>query len=300
MSELRVEGVWTALVTPFTDDGSAVDVEALRTLVEAQIAAGVDVLVPCGTTGESPTLSHAEHDQVVELVVQFAAGRVPVVAGTGSNSTREALRLTRHAADVGADGALVVTPYYNRPSQRMLRAHYATLAEAVDLPLVLYDVPSRTGVRLELGTVAALHTDHANVVALKAANGSAEFVRRLCEESRIGVLSGDDNLTVDMLRVGARGVVSVASNILPERIVRMVRLGLDGDLDGAQRESDALAGLFEALFVEPNPVPVKAARALLGQGNDVVRAPLLPAEEATRDRLRHELGGASGRFVHGA
>lgn len=282
-------GVWTALVTPFNAEGTAVDEAALRDLVEMQIDGGVDVLVPCGTTGESPTLSHEEHDRVVEIVVESARGRVPVVAGTGSNSTREALRLTHHAREAGADAALVVTPYYNKPSARMLEAHYAALATQVDLPLVVYDVPSRTGISIDVETVARLRGRFRDIVGFKAANGSVEYVARLRAACDIGILSGDDALTAPMIEAGAAGVISVASNVVPAPVVELVRRARSGDVEGARELQERLASFFDALFVEPNPVPVKAARALLGQGNDVVRAPLLAALPETRALLEREL-----------
>jgi len=279
-------GVWTALVTPFRDDADrSLDFDALEALVERQIAAGVSTLVPCGTTGESPTLSHREHDQVVEFVVEKAAGRVPVVAGTGSNSTREALRLTRHAAECGADGALIVCPYYNRPSQRMLRSHFDRLAEASTIPIVLYNVPSRTGVDLLPETVAALRRDHATIVAIKEASGSAARVAVLRNASDIAVISGDDALTLPMISLGACGVISVASNALPAQVVGYVTAALAGDFETARTGHERLHVLFRELFREPNPVPVKRALALLGEGNGVVREPLLPATAETGEVL---------------
>lgn len=289
-ANLALQGTWTALVTPFAADGAAsLDLAALDAHVEAQIDGGVDVLVPCGTTGESPTLSHEEHDAVVARVVARAAGRVPVVAGAGSNSTREALRLVARAADVGADGLLIVCPYYNRPSQRMLHEHFAVLARSTSLPIVLYNVPGRTGVNLEPATVARLAAEHENIVAVKEAAGSVDQVARIREASDIAILSGDDALTLPMATVGARGVISVASNVLPGRVAAFVRSVVAGDYADACAENARLLPLFHALFVEPNPVPVKAALQLLGQGNGVVRPPLLPALPATVDRLREVL-----------
>ena len=289
-AKLALQGTWTALVTPFAADGAAsLDLAVLDAHVAAQIEGGVDVLVPCGTTGESPTLSHEEHDVVVARVVERAAGRVPVVAGAGSNSTREALRLVARAADVGADGLLIVCPYYNRPSQRMLHEHFATLARSTALPIVLYNVPGRTGVNLEPATVARLAAEHENIVAVKEAAGSVDQVARIREVSDIAILSGDDALTLPMATVGARGVISVASNVLPGRVAAFVRSIVAGDYASASAENARLLPLFQALFVEPNPVPVKAALQLLGQGNGVVRPPLLPALPATVDRLREVL-----------
>lgn len=295
------EGVWTALVTPFKDDASrSVDYDALGALVERQIAAGVAALVPCGTTGESPTLSHAEHDQVVEYVVARVNRRVPVVAGTGSNSTVEALRLTRHAAQAGADAALVVCPYYNRPSPRMLERHFGRIAEECALPIVLYNVPSRTGVDLLPETVAALHERHPNVVAVKEASGSALRAAEIRDRSGIRVFSGDDALTLSMMSYGALGVISVASNVVPGPVVRLVAQALAGDFTAAGASHAGLHRLFGALFREPNPVPVKCAMRICGESNGLVREPLLTATEETTtilsgllDRLAAGRGGAA-------
>lgn len=287
---LAFRGVWTALATPFREGDLAVDFDALDRHVDAQIAAGVDVLIPCGTTGESPTLTHDEHDAVVERVVRRAAGRVPVVAGTGSNATAEALRLTRHAAECGADGALVVCPYYNRPSPRMLAAHFRAVAAAAPaLPVVLYNVPSRTGVDLQPETVAEIRRECPNVAGIKEACGDAQRVARIRALTDIAVLSGDDALTVEMIRLGATGVVSVASNAAPRRVGDLVRAALAGDFAAAGRIQDSLTPLFRALFVEPNPVPVKRALELQGVCSAAVRPPLLPSSPETTALLRDVL-----------
>jgi 4-hydroxy-tetrahydrodipicolinate synthase len=287
----EVAGTWTAIVTPFAEGPSPdVDFAALDAIVEEQVRSGVDAIVPCGTTGESPTLTHEEHDRVVEHVVRRAAGRVKVVAGTGSNSTAEALRLTRHAAEAGADGALVVCPYYNRPTQRMLFEHFRALAEGQRLPLVLYNIPARTGVNLEPETVAALRTRFPrSIVGVKEASGSVEAVARILAQCDVAVLSGDDGLTVPMMSVGAAGVVSVASNVAPKAVASLVRAARAGDFATARDLNAKLLPLFRALFAEPNPVPVKAALKILGRTSAVVRPPLLPALPETEAGVRAAL-----------
>lgn len=274
---LEVRGTWTALVTPFREADLSVDFDALDRLVDDQIAAGIDVLVPCGTTGESPTLTHDEHDAVIARVIARAAGRVPVVAGTGSNSTREAERLTAHAAEAGADGALVVCPYYNRPSQRMLVEHFRRIAAAAPIPLILYNIPGRTGVNLEPETVARLRREIPTVAGIKEAAGSLDQVARIVAACDIPVLSGDDGLTLPMASLGARGVVSVASNVAPAQVAAAVRAAVSGDAATALALHSRLYPLYRALFTEPNPVPVKSLLRRLGRCSAAVRPPLLPA-----------------------
>jgi 4-hydroxy-tetrahydrodipicolinate synthase len=287
----QAQGAWTAIVTPFTADGASVDFEALDALVDEQIRCGVDAVVPCGTTGESPTLTHAEHDQVVERVVKRAAGRISVVAGTGSNSTAEALHLTSHAAECGADAAMLVVPYYNRPSQRMLFEHFRAIAETSSLPLVLYNIPARTGVNLEPETVAELRRKFPHVVVgIKEASGAVDNAMRIRSLCDIDVLAGDDALTVPMMSVGAVGVVSVAGNVAPRIVSHLVRSMADGDVAAARTAHERLLPLVRALFREPNPVPVKCALKLLGRGNGVVRAPLYAALPETEAALRDALG----------
>jgi 4-hydroxy-tetrahydrodipicolinate synthase len=287
----HASGAWTAIVTPFTDDGAAVDYAALDALVDEQVKAGVDAVVPCGTTGESPTLTHAEHDAVIERVVKRVAGRVAVVAGTGSNSTAETLQLTSHAAECGADAAMLVVPYYNRPSQRMLFEHFKTLGETSALPLVLYNVPARTGVSLEPETVAELRRRFRHsVVGIKEASGAVDNAMRIRALCDIPVLCGDDALTLPMMSVGAGGVVSVAGNVVPRAVVHLVKAAAGGDFAGALDAHERLLPLVRALFREPNPVPVKCALKLLGRGNGVVRAPLYSALPETETALRDALG----------
>lgn len=285
---LRLEGTYTALVTPFHDEpGQPIDWAALDALVDAQIAAGVAGLVPCGTTGESPTLSHDEHGQVVERTVKRAAGRTQVVAGAGSNSTREAIGLAQHAERVGVDAVMVVVPYYNKPTQRGLFGHFVEVAASVRIPVIVYNIPARTGVDLSPETFARICASAPNVVAVKEATGNVLRAQQLAQTmgDRLVVLCGDDALSLPMIAVGARGVISVTSNILPAEVTRATRLALDGTLDEARRAHFALMPVHEAMFLEANPGPVKAAMALRGVMKAAVRSPLAPVEESTRAAL---------------
>jgi 4-hydroxy-tetrahydrodipicolinate synthase len=287
----QATGAWTAIVTPFTADGGAVDFDALDALVDEQVKAGVDAVVPCGTTGEAPTLTRDEHDQVVERVVKRAAGRVAVVAGTGSYSTAETLRLTTRAAERGVDAAMIVTPYYNRPSQRMLLEHFGTIAEKCLTPIVIYNVPVRTGVSIEPETVAELRRRFRHSIAgIKEASGAVDNAMRLRSLCDIPILCGDDALTLPMMSVGAGGVVSVASNVAPRAVAHLVKAAASGDFAAARTAHERLLPLVRALFREPNPVPVKCALKLLGRGNGVVRAPLLAALPETESALRDAIG----------
>jgi 4-hydroxy-tetrahydrodipicolinate synthase len=283
---LDFAGNMVALVTPFRN--GAIDRKALQTLVEHVIGGGVSALVPCGTTGESPTLSHDEHDEVVALVVEYGRGRVPVIAGAGSNSTAEAIRLSKAAARNGAHGLLSVTPYYNRPSQTGLIQHFLAIADATELPVVLYNIPSRTGVELSLDTIARLG-EHARIQAIKEATGNVENVTRIRNASRLRVLSGDDSLTLPMLALGATGVVSVLSNLLPGVMTRLVKAALDGDLATAREEHDRHFELMKALFVETNPVPIKHALSKLGWILPELRGPLCPLAFGNQERLERVL-----------
>ena len=278
------QGSIVAIVTPFLN--GEVDEEKLRELVEFQIENGTDAIVPCGTTGESSTLDYAEHDRVIKIVVEQVNKRVPVIAGTGSNSTREAIEITRHAKELGADGALLVTPYYNKPSQEGLYLHYKAIADAVALPQVLYNVPGRTSVNLLPTTVARLAV-HPNIVAIKEATGSlqqASEVLALCGEN-ITVLSGDDFITLPMMACGAKGVISVTANIMPKEVSSMVDAFNAGNLVEAKRLHLYLLKISNAMFIETNPVPVKTAVSLMGKCRDEVRLPLAPLAEANRAKL---------------
>ncbi len=276
------QGTITALVTPFRE--GKVDLEALESLVERQIAGGVDGLVVCGTTGEAATLTDEEYEEVVGKVVEKAAGRVPVIAGTGTNSTARTLQNTARAARLGVDGVLVVTPYYNKPTQEGLYRHFRAVAEAVDLPVVLYNVPSRTGCNLAPRTAARL-AELENVVALKEASGSWQQIYDVIDScgDRIAILSGDDALAFPAICAGAQGVVSVASNVVPEQMAALVRAARKGELAKARELHYVLLPLFRALFVETNPIPAKKALALLGLCTPEVRLPLWEmAEDSAR------------------
>ncbi len=285
------QGTMTALVTPLAD--GRIDEGALRRLVHQQIAGGVDVLVPCGTTGEGATLTSDETNQVVRIVVEEARGRVPVVAGCGTNATATTIENVRRAKAAGAQGALVVTPYYNKPQQEGLFRHYEAVAKEGGLPVVLYNVPGRTSVDLLPETVGRL-SRVPGIVGIKEASGSMVRSLELLEavDGRpFDLLAGDDGFTLPVLAVGGDGVVSVASNVVPERVSAIVKAFRAGDLKGAQSAQIALNALIRALFVETNPAPIKAAMQLVGMMRDEVRLPLAPASAATREKLSVALTG---------
>ena len=279
-------GAYTALVTPFGRDG-AVDYGRLRELVEFQIAGGIDGLVPVGTTGESPTLDVDEHLEVIRVVVETAARRVKVVAGTGANATAEALELTARAKDMGVDGTLQVTPYYNKPTQAGLIKHFSAVAD-LGLPVILYNVPGRAGCEIAVPTVAEL-AKHPHVVAVKEAAGSVDRVSRLKAACEIEVLSGDDGLTLPMMSVGACGVISVASNVAPKAVADLVHAAAAGRWDEARALHYKYYALFNDVFIETNPIPIKAAMEMAGLGPAVYRLPLCEMAPANRDKLRATL-----------
>lgn len=288
----RLRGAFTALVTPFTVDG-AVDETVYRRLVTWQLASGIDGLVPCGTTGESPTLSSAERERLVAIAVELRderpwRRRPTIIAGTGTNDTAATIRATRRAAELGADAALVVAPYYNRPDQRMLEAHFRAVADEGGLPIVAYNVPGRTTVNLEADTFLRL-AEHPRVVAVKEASGSVEQIARIGRDrpADVAVLAGDDAATLAVLAMGGDGVVSVASNEIPGEMVALCAAAREGDWRGARRLHDRWLPLFVANFRGgPNPVPVKAALALMGLlPTDRLRTPLLPLDQDWRERL---------------
>ena len=284
MSDPLFKGVFPALVTPFRD--GAVDEAAFVALVERQIAGGVHGLVPVGTTGETATLSHEEHRRVVELCVSTARGRVPVIAGAGSNSTEEAIELVRHAKAIGADAALVVTPYYNRPNQEGLYAHYAAIDAAVQLPVLVYNVPSRTGVDISNAVLARL-AKLPNIVGVKDATGDlarASLQRLMCGEDWV-MLSGDDPTALGYLAHGGHGCISVTSNVAPEACAGFHDAALSGDWAGALQMQDRLIRLHKALFSDASPAPTKFALARLGLCREDVRLPLVAASEASREEV---------------
>jgi 4-hydroxy-tetrahydrodipicolinate synthase len=281
----RFTGVGTALITPFRTDGS-IDEAAVRRLVRRQIEAGIHFVSPCGTTGEAPTLSQREKVRIIELVVDEAAGRVPVLAGAGGYDTREVIELARELERVGVDGVLSVTPYYNKPTQEGLYQHYRAIAESTALPVILYNVPGRTGANLEVKTVVRL-SEIRNIVGVKEASGNVvqmtEIVANVAEEFLL--LSGDDPLTVAVMAIGGRGVISVASNIVPGEMAQIVELAERGDFAGARRLHHWLLPLIQVNFVESNPIPVKAAMAAIGLIEEAYRLPLVSPSPAAREKI---------------
>ncbi len=268
------KGAITALVTPFKN--GQVDEKALRELIEFQIEGGIDGLVPCGTTGESPTLTHDEHDRVIEITIDAAKKRVPVIAGTGSNSTAEALRLTKHAYEAGADGALIACPYYNKPTQEGLYQHFQLIAQNVPIPIIPYNIPGRTGVNMSPELIARL-AKISNIVGVKEASGSLKQmndVLDLCGPD-FDVLSGDDGFTLPLMAIGGKGIISVASNIVPADMAALVDAVEEGNLAKARALHQKMSPLFDVLFIEVNPTPVKAALALMGKIEYEYRLPLV-------------------------
>lgn len=278
-------GTYTAIVTPFK--GGEVDERAFTKLIRFGIDGGIQGFLPCGTTGESPTLSHEEHNRVVEMCVKEVAGQVKVIAGTGSNSTQEAIELTRHAKKVGADAALMVTPYYNKPTQEGLYRHFKAVAESVDIPIVLYNIQGRTAINIENATVERL-SRIPNIVGVKEASGSIlqmSEVIRLCGPD-FDVLSGDDQMTFPLMALGGKGVISVVTNIVPDRMSTMVNSMLRGDIETARKEHFAIYELCQAMFLETNPILVKAALGLMGKIEPEYRLPLCPPSAPNLEKLK--------------
>jgi 4-hydroxy-tetrahydrodipicolinate synthase len=288
MAKRVFQGSLVALVTPFRD--GKVDEPTLKELVEFQIAGGTDAIVPCGTTGESPTLDHEEHRHVIDLVIRAVNKRIPVVAGTGSNSTAEAISLTKHAKAAGADAALIVLPYYNKPTQKGLIDHCRAIADAAGLPLILYNIPGRTGVNMLPETVAVL-ADHPNIVGMKEATGNLEQMTHdivLCGD-KLSFLSGDDTLTLPLMSVGGRGIISVVANIVPKDVADMTHAFLSGDWKRARELHLKLFPLCQAMFLETNPIPVKTALAMMGKLREEFRLPLCSMVDANRKKLETAL-----------
>ncbi len=283
---MNLEGVYTALVTPFS--GGKVDYDKFRELIEIQINSGIDGIVPVGTTGESPTLSFEEHDKVIETAIETANGRCLVIAGTGANATDEAVKMTKHAKVAGADASLQVTPYYNKPTQEGLYRHFSTVADETGLPIVLYNVPGRTGKSIEAETIARL-SKNPLVIAVKEAGGSVERVSAILDTCDIQVLSGDDSLTIPMMAVGAKGIISVASNIIPQEIKAMVDAFVRGDARQACQLHQKYYRLFRDLFIETNPTPIKAAMAMKNLIKEEYRLPICEMESGNRQKLAASL-----------
>jgi 4-hydroxy-tetrahydrodipicolinate synthase len=283
------DGTYTALITPFRN--GQVDYDGFRKLIEAQIAGGVDGVVPVGTTGESPTLSHDEHREVIKAAVDIAAGRVTVVGGTGSNSTDEAIALTQDAEKAGANGALIVAPYYNKPSPEGLYRHFRAIAQATKLPIILYSIPGRCGIEISVPVVARLAKDCPNIVAIKEAGGSVERVSQLRQAvpDTFEIISGDDSLTVPFISVGAVGVISVASNVAPGPVSELVRAARDGQMARAEQLHRRLYPLFKNLFIESNPAPAKYALSLTMNLSPELRLPLVEMSEESRQIVRGTL-----------
>ena len=278
-------GTYTAIVTPFKN--GQIDVPALERLIKAQIKGGVDGIAPVGTTGESPTVSYDEHIEVIRLAVKFAAGKIKVLAGTGGNSTTEAIYLTKEAEKAGADGSLQVAPYYNKPTQEGLFQHFHAIARATNLPVVLYSIPGRCGVEIAVDTVDRLAHDSVNIVGIKEAGGNPDRVSQLRAAlgEKFTILSGDDSLTLPFMAVGAQGVISVASNVIPREVAHMVRAFAMGKAAVALKLHNKFYPLFKDLFIETNPVPVKAALAAMGLIEEEYRLPLVAMGAANRAKL---------------
>ncbi len=282
------EGSYVALVTPFKN--GKVDFEKLKELVEFHVKNGTNGLVPCGTTGESATLNYEEHEKVIEVVVKQVAGRIKVVAGTGSNSTAETIEMTAFAKKVGAGGVLLVSPYYNKPTQKGLYLHFKKVADEIDIPIMLYNIQSRTAVNIEPETVVKLHAECKNIVAIKEASGSLEQmakIKMLCP--KMDMLSGDDALTLPLMSIGGVGVVSVVANIVPRDVTDMVWAYLKGDVEKAKRIHYKLFNLIKAMFIETNPIPVKTAMGFLGLCSNDLRLPMCTMDEKNKEKLIKEM-----------
>lgn len=293
MTSLALRGSWTALVTPFTDDDATeIDWAAFEKLVESQLASGISGLVPCGTTGETPTLSDAEQRELIKRTAKLAKGKVPIFAGTGSNSTKKTIESSKAALEAGADGVMIVMPYYNKPSQEGMVRHVQAAAKAIgSAPIILYNIPGRSVVELSVDSTLRLLDSCPNVVCVKDATGNVMYLQELLRRAgdRVTVMCGDDPLTVPMMSVGAKGVISVTSNYLPKEISDVTTDVLAGRWEEAKKKHLALVPVHRAMFVEPNPQPVKAALAMAGRMKAAVRLPLVEASAATRETIKKAL-----------
>ncbi|MAE42994.1 4-hydroxy-tetrahydrodipicolinate synthase [Candidatus Woesearchaeota archaeon] len=288
--EKLFQGVFTAIVTPFKANGE-IDEDAFKKLIDFQIENNIDGIVPCGTTGESPTLSHEEHERVVELTIKHVNKRCIVIAGTGSNSTAKAIKLTKHAKEAGADAAMLVNPYYNKPTQKGLYLHFKAVADAVDIPIVVYNIKGRTGVNVETPTLIKLMEDCKNIIAVKEASGDINQMKNVIKNAKEGfsVLSGDDNMTLDLIEAGGDGIISVAANIAPDKMVAMVNKALNNDMDAAREDEKELAELFRVEFIETNPIPIKTGLAMQGKCEEVFRLPMCQMEDENKEKLKKVL-----------
>lgn len=297
---MQIAGAYTALITPFTADATTVDYDRLKANVTFQVEQGIDGVVPVGTTGESPTVSHDEHNKIITAVVEAAQGKVQVIAGTGSNSTAEALYTTKHAKEVGADAALMVNPYYNKPTQEGLYRHFMTIADSVGLPIVLYNIPGRTNVTMSPDTVARLY-EHDMIVAIKEATGSLDIASEIASRCDIPIISGDDSLTLPLMSIGGKGVISVLSNLLPAKVKALCVAGMSNDLAAARQLHHELFHLCKGLLtLSTNPIPIKAAMKMAGVDTGAVRLPLteLPADQAAQlEKLLQQTGVLDGAGV---
>ena len=284
------KGAITAIVTPFKENGD-LDEESLRNLVQFQIKNKIEGIVPCGTTGESPTLDYEEHEKVIEIVIDAAKGKAPVIAGTGSNSTREAIEMTKKAAESGADASLQVCPYYNKPTQEGLYRHFSAIAKAVDIPIIIYNIQGRTGVNMETSTLARLAKEHSSIIGVKEASGNVAQMMEVINElpKSFTVLSGDDNLTLPLMALGGKGVISVASNIIPNEMHELTEFALNGDFEKAAAIHYRMLPLFKGIFIETNPIPIKAALAMKGMIKEAYRLPMCEMKPENKEKLRQIL-----------
>lgn len=284
------KGAYTAIITPFKEDES-IDEEALKKLIDFNIESGIAGIVPCGTTGESPTLSPEEHDKVIEITIKHVAGRAKVIAGTGSNCTKEAIELSQHAEKAGADALLLVNPYYNKPTQEGLYRHFKAIADSVKIPCIVYNIKGRTGVNVETSTLMRLIKDCSNIAAVKEASGDINQIKDVIANApkEFCVLSGDDNITLELIKNGGKGVISVISNFVPKEMSKMVKAALEGDIEKAEELNEWLSPLMEAEFIETNPIPVKYMLSLQNKCNEIYRLPLCELSEEHKKEVKELL-----------